>query len=331
MRRAGETVFNNLSWALLTWSQSTSGVNICLCLQNAREKLTIHFQVHTSLSGHGPSFNGMASNDAATLWRSWRPSRSLSNLEMRFWDTHGPPLQVVDPRYSKGCIPNRMGPNDQEALLLNETEYSKGLIATRQNQKPHRDLSMTRITIHQNPTVWHKFAQPTHLAPKKNCFFGPSNNCIFPGFWSQEVTTYCGEVSKFGAIAAIVSAPFPKKSRSEWYRAKRCRKRCTGCIRLLNSPTFHLPHKFSYISYINLGGAYDAPPILSNSGKWRVNGISYLKCNNPGGHCYILYATLQCHLTSRDSAPPKKTVQVRNEPGTVPRCGWCSYSIHRTS
>lgn len=87
-------------------------------------------------------------------------------------------------------------------------------------------------------------------------------------------------------------------------RAKRCRKRC---IRLLiKSPTFHLPHKFSYISYINLGGgAYDAPPILSNSGKWRVNGISYLKCNNPRGHCYILYATLQSHLTSRDSAPKK--------------------------
>lgn len=170
VRRAGETVFNNLSWALLTWSQSTSVTSV---------------SVFKMLGKNLPSI--FRYTRAAGTWdqvsMEWHPKNphcedhgEVVHWATSRWDISMVPPQVVDPRYSKGgpysmAIFNRMGPNDQEALLLNETEYSKGLIATRQNQKTHRDLSMTRITIHQNPTVWHKFAQPTHLAQKKTRFF----------------------------------------------------------------------------------------------------------------------------------------------------------------
>ena len=266
------------------------------------------FQVHTSLSGHGTKFQ----------WNGIQRSHTVKIMAKSFIEQPRDEIYAWSPppgRWSQILPPGFHTPwqfstewdqMTRGALLLNETEYSKGLIATRQNQKTHRDLSMTRITIHQNPTVWHKFAQPTHLAPKKKTvFLGQATIASFPAFEAKKWPHTVGKSPNL--------VPWPQLFRLRSLRspalndrAKRCRKTCTGCIRLLiNSPTFHLPHKFSYISYINLGGAYDAPPILSNSGKWRVNGISYLKCNNPRGHCYILYATLQCHLTSQDSAPKK--------------------------
>ena len=228
------------------------------------------------------------------------------------WDSTQPvpPPQVVDPRYDlrvsyENGILNRMGPNDQGGFTIEWDGVQQGTDCHPSKPKNTQRLKYDEDYHSSNPTVWHKFAQPTHLAPKKKpVFWGQATIASFPAFEAKKWPHTVGKSPNL--------VPWPQLFRLRSLRspalndrAKRCRKRCTGCIRLLKSPTFHLPHKFSYISYINLGGAYDAPPILSNSGKWRVNGISYSKCNNPRGHCYILYATLQCHLTSRDSAPQK--------------------------
>ena len=173
------------------------------------------------------------------------------------WETHGPwSPQVVDPRCSKGVI---LQQNVTKWLGCFTIEWDGLQQLKRKNT--HKDYkiyiylykSMTRITTPSKPTVWHKFHQPTHLfSAKKIHVPWPSNNCIFPGFWSQEVTTYCGEVSKFGAMATIFGSLRSVPVWIFWARSKRCISHHGWWIHQPAWPKYFRKHK--------LWGAYDAPP-----------------------------------------------------------------------
>ena len=94
------------------------------------------------------------------------------------WDSTQPvpPPQVVDPRYDlrvsyENGILNRMGPNDQGGFTIEWDGVQQGTDCHPSKPKNTQRLKYDEDYHSSNPTVWHKFAQPTHLAPKKKPVF----------------------------------------------------------------------------------------------------------------------------------------------------------------